>query len=123
MSSLPTQVRLNNHLIRWNEEIAQFEAALKAYGEAKADLEYRRAVTIQTAKHQDEKLTQAAAERIADGDQETYRLHREYRAAEALVEAKRARLRWCSAVADALRSEVSTERSERQLYADHGGDQ
>ena len=37
------------------------------------------------------------------------------------IEATRARLRWFQAVADALRSQVSTERGERQLYADHGG--
>ena len=59
---------------------------------------------------------------LADADDEAYRLHREFRGSESLVEAKKARLRWCQAVADALRSEVSTERAERQLYADHGSD-
>ena len=119
---LPTQARLNQHLIRWDSEIKEFQAALIAYGERKADHEHRRAVVMEEAKHRDEKLAQAAAERIADGDAEAYRLHREFRGAESMVEAKKARLRWCQAVSDALRSEISTERAERQLYADHGAD-
>jgi len=118
---LPTQQRLNQHLVRWDSEIKSFESALIAYGERKADLEYRRAVVMEQAKSRDEKLAQAAAERIADGDAESHRLHKEFRGAESMVEAKKARLRWCAAVADALRSEISTERAEAQLYADKGG--
>ena len=120
--SLPTQARLNQHLIRWDTEIKEFDAAIRAYGQKKADHEYRRAVVMETAKNTQEKLSQAAAERMADADQEAHQLHREFRAAESTVEAKKARLRWCAAVADALRSEVATERAERQLYADHGSD-
>ncbi|GGD33311.1 hypothetical protein GCM10010915_12110 [Microbacterium faecale] len=120
--SLPTQQRLNQHLVRWDSEIKEFDAAITAYGARKADLEYRRAVVMETAKADNEKLSQAAAERRADADSEAHQLHREFRAAESSVEAKKARLRWCGAVADALRSEVATERAERQLYADHGGD-
>lgn len=116
---LPTQTRLNNHLMRWDQEIKDFDAAITAYGQKKADHEYRRAVVMEEAKHRDGKLSQAGAERLADADTEAYQLHREFRAAESTVEAKKARLRWCGAVADALRSEVSTERAERQLYADH----
>lgn len=119
---LPTQQRLNNHLLRWNQEILEFETALKAYGATKADHEYRRAQVMEEAKHRDEKLAQAAAERIADGDPEAYRLHKEFRSAESMVEAKKARLRWCAAVADALRSEVSTERAEAHLYSERGPD-
>lgn len=117
---LPTQERLNKHLMRWDQEIKEFDAAVTAYGARKADLEYRRATVMETAKITDEKLSQAAAERMADADSEAHRLHREFRAAESTVEAKKARLRWCAAVSDALRSEVATERAERQLYADHG---
>lgn len=120
--TLPTQARLNQHLMRWDAEIKEFDAALSAYGARKADLEYRRAVVMENAKHRDPKTSQAAAERRADADEEAYRLHREFRGSESLVEAKKARLRWCAAVADALRSEVATERAERQLYADHGSD-
>jgi hypothetical protein len=119
---MPTQARLNQHLVRWDHEIVEFDAAVHAYGEKKADHEYRRAVVAETAKIADPKISQAAAERKADADQEAHQLHREFRAAEASIEAKKARLRWCAAVADALRSEVSTERAEAHLYADKGPD-
>lgn len=119
--ALPTQARLNNHLIRWDSEIKSFEVAVNEYGQRKADLEYRRAVVMETAKHDDPKLSQAAAEKVADRDTEAYQLHREFRSAESSIAAKKERLKWCSAVADALRSEVSTERQESQLYADNRG--
>ena len=115
--AMPTQARLNAHLVRWDSEIREFDAALIAYGNRKADLEYRRAVVMETAKAGDAK---ASAERVADADSEAYRLHKEFRASEAMIEAKKARLRWCQAVSDALRSEVSTERAEAQLYAGSG---
>ena len=119
--SLPTQQRLNDHLIRWDREIRQFDEAIHAYGARKADHEHRRATVMVTAKVDNPKLSQAAAERLADADEIAHDLHRDFRDAESTVEAKKARLRWCAAVADALRSEVATERAERQLYADHGG--
>lgn len=115
--SLPTQQRLNEHLIRWNLEQKDYESALSEYGRLRADLEYRRAVVMETAKAADEKLSQASAERVADADPELYRLHLAFRAAEATVAAKKERLRWCAAVADALRSEIATERAEANLYA------
>lgn len=118
--AMPTQARLNAHLVRWDSEIREFDAALIAYGNRKADLEYRRAVVMETAKAGDAKVSQASAERVADADSEAYRLHKEFRASEAMIEAKKARLRWCQAVSDALRSEVSTERAEAQLYAGSG---
>ena len=115
--SLPTQQRLNDHLIRWDKEIKSFEVAVNEYGQRKADLDYRRAVVMETAKVDNEKLSQASAERMADADGEAHRLHKEFRSAESSIAAKKERLRWCSAVSDALRSEVSTERAESQLYA------
>mgnify|MGYP001189032917 CR=1 FL=1 len=118
--ALPTQTRLNNHLIRWDSEIRSFEVAVNEYGQRKADLEYRRAVVMETAKHDDPKLSQAAAEKVADRDTEAYQLHREFRSAESSIAAKKERLKWCSAVADALRSEVSTERAEALLHAGSG---
>ena len=115
---LPTQQRLNDHLMRWDREIREFDAAIHGYGEAKANLEYRRAIVRGTASAADPKLALARLELLADSDGEAHQLALDYRAAEATVEAKKARLRWCSAVADALRSEVSTERAEAQLYSE-----
>lgn len=114
---LPTQQRLNDHLIRWDREIRAYDEAVHAYGEAKADLEHRRAVIKAHALAKDEKLPANRLESIADGDEEAYRLAREFRGSEATIAAKRERLKWCAAVADALRSEISTERAEAQLYA------
>jgi len=115
--ALPTQARLNDHLMRWDKEIKSFEIVVNEYGQKKADMDYRRAVVMETAKVDDTKLSQASAERMADADAESYRLHKEFRSAESSISAKKERLRWCSAVSDALRSEVSTERSEAHLYA------
>lgn len=119
---LPTQLRLNEHLVKWDAEIKAFDAAIFDYGQYKADLEYRRAVVAQTAKVDDPKLSQAAAERAADADDQAHTLARQYRGAESTVAAKKERLRWFAAVADALRSQVSTEREEAKLYSTHGGD-
>ena len=119
-SSLPTQVRLNQHLIRWNDEIKAFDEHLTAYGARKADLEHKRAVMRATARHDDPKITGTKLDDLVEADSCVYVLHVLYRASEANLEATRARLRWFQAVADALRSQVSTERGERALYADHG---
>ena len=119
-TSLPTQQRLNDHLIRWDKEIKAFDEHLSAYGNRKADLEHRRAVMRTQARHADPKITGTKLDDAVEADDEVYRLHLNYRASEANLEATRARLRWFQAVADALRSQVSTERGERALYADHG---
>lgn len=118
---MPTQVRLNEHLMRWDKEIRDFDTAIHLYGERKADHEYRRAVVKELAKADDPKIAGNRLETLADADEEAYRLHKEFRGAESTIEAKKARLRWCQAVADALRSEISTERQESQLYADNKG--
>jgi len=111
------QQRLNNHLTVWDREIREHDAVVHQYGERKADLEYQRAVIKQTVMVRNEKLSAARAEIFADSNEEVHRLHKEFRAAEATIEAKKLRLRWCAAVADALRSEISTERAQSQLYA------
>lgn len=122
MSSIPAQQRLNDHLIRWNAEIIAFDKHLSEYGERKADLEHRRAVMRTTARVTDPKITGTKLDDAVEADKDVYLLHVNYRASEANLEATRARLRWFQAVSDALRSQVSTERAERQLYADHTGD-
>ena len=118
--SLPTQQRLNEHLIRWDREIKAFDEHLSAYGQRKADLEHRRAVMRTEARATDPKITGTKLDDVVEADEDVYLLHVNYRASEANLEATKARLRWFQAVADALRSQVSTERAERQLYADHG---
>lgn len=116
--SIPAQQRLNDHLVRWNAEIIEFDKHLSEYGSRKADLEYRRAVMRTTARVADPKITGTKLDDVVEADKDVYLLHVNYRASEANLEATRARLRWFQAVADALRSQVATERGERQLYAD-----
>lgn len=118
--SLPTQLRLNEHLIKWDQEIKAFDSYLSEYGRRKADLEHRRAVMRMTARHANPKITGTKLDDEVEADDAVYSLHSEYRASEANLEATRARLRWFQAVSDALRSQVSTERGERALYADSG---
>lgn len=120
--SLPTQQRLNDHLIRWNQEIIAFDKHLSEYGSRKADLEHRRAVMRTQARVTDPKITGTKLDDVVEADDDVHLLHVNYRASEANLEATRARLRWFQAVSDALRSQVSTERAERQLYADHTPD-
>lgn len=118
--SLPTQQRLHEHLVKWDHEIKAFDRHLSEYGNRKADLEHRRAVMRTQARMADPKVTGTKLDDAVEADDEVYRLHLNYRASEANLEATRARLRWFQAVSDALRSQVATERGERALYADHG---
>lgn len=107
--------------MKWDQEIKAFDRHLSEYSHCRADLEHRRAVMRAKARHEDPKITGTKLDDLVESDEEVYRKHVDYRLAEGNVEAARARLKWFQAVADALRSQVSTERAERQLYADHGG--
>lgn len=71
------------------------------------------------ARFTDPKITGTKLDDVVEADSEVYEAHVGYRLSEANLEAARARLKWFQAVADALRSQVSTERAERSLYADH----
>lgn len=113
------QHRLNQHLIAWDAEVRRFDQAIQAYGRAKADYEHRVAVVKVTEKNRGEKVTVSWLDTLADADPEATTMHLEYRGAEATVEAIKARLRWCAAVADAIRSEVSTERAVSQLHSEN----
>lgn len=115
--ALPTQQRLNEHLQKWDATIRDFDRAIHQYGDRKADLEYRRAVVKEHAKADDPKIAGTRLDTLADADEDAHLLHKEFRGAESTVEALKARLRWCQAVSDALRSEISTERAEAGLYA------
>lgn len=118
--TLSAQMRLNQHLADWSALIARYDEAVKAYGKSKANYEYRVAVVKTQAKNGTEKVAVAWLDTLADADEDAHLLHLEYRGNEATIDGMRARLRWCGAMADALRSEVSTERFESQLYADKG---
>jgi chromosome segregation ATPase len=110
------QQRLNEHLVRWDASIKELDKVMHEYGERKADLEHRRATVKAIARADNPKLSGVIADDLADADEDAYLLHREYRGSEASMEALKARLRWCAAVADALRTEISSERSNAALY-------
>lgn len=110
------QQRLNEHLYKWDGWIKELETVMHEYGERKADLEHRRATVKAIARADNPKLSGVVADDLADADDRSYRLHRSYRESEASMEALKARLRWCAAVADALRTEISSERSNAALY-------
>jgi SAM-dependent MidA family methyltransferase len=115
---LDAQMRLNDHLSKWDAEIRRFDTAVHEFGRAKAGYEQRVAVVKITAKNAAEKVAVSWLDTLADADPEAANLHLEYRGTEATVEAIKARLRWCQAVAEALRSEVATERAVAMLHAD-----
>lgn len=110
------QQRLNDHLRSWNGWIIDLDKVMHEYGERKADLEHRRAVVKAIARADNPKLSGVIADDLADADDQAYLLHKEYRGSEASMEALKARLRWAAAVADALRTEISSERSNTALY-------
>lgn len=116
---LSAQIRLNEHLKQWSDLILRYDDAVKLFGRAKADYEHRVAVVKVTEKNRGGKVSVAWLDTLADADDKASVLHLEFRAAEATVEGMKARLRWCQAMSEALRSEVSTERAEAQLYADN----
>ncbi len=119
---LSSQARLNDHLQKWNQAIQSFERALHDFAQAKATYEHRVAVIKTTAGMNEQKPSMAFLDTLANADEEAARLHLQYRAAEANVEALKARLRWCQACADALRSEIATERAQELLYTERGPD-
>lgn len=118
--ALPTQVRLNNHLVKWDADIRAFDESVQFYGARKADLEHKRATIRAVARAEDPKVTGVKLDDLVDADEDAYRLHLAFRASEGTVEAMRQRFRWYQAVADALRSEISTERAEAGLYSTPG---
>lgn len=118
--SLPTQLRLHNHLMKWDADIRAFGESVQFFGARKADLEHKRATIRAVARSEDPKITGVKLDDIVDADEDTYRLHLAFRASEGTVEAMRQRFKWYQAVADALRSEISTERAEAGLYSAPG---
>jgi hypothetical protein len=115
---LDAQIRLNNHLAAWDKEIRHFNEAAHQFGASKAGYEQRVAVVKITAKNAVEKVAVAWLDTLADADPAASDLYLQYRDHEATVEVIKARLRWCAAVAEALRSEVATERAVAMLHAD-----
>ena len=114
---LSSQQALNNHLARWDKAVRAYRDVRAAAGAAKADYEHARGSFKVRARHEDPKMTAGQLDDLADADDAIYAAHTAYRLAEAEVSSYVARLEWMKAQGDALRSEISTERAEAQLYA------
>jgi hypothetical protein len=110
------QQRLNEHVARWDATIRDFRTVALEAGEVEVKLDHRRAVVKTTARHAD-KAPEWLADALADEDEEAHGLALRYARASAELEHLKVRLRWAQAAADSLRSEISTERAEAQLYA------
>jgi len=112
------QFKLNEHLVDWNRFLLQeWEPALNEEAKAKADFEYRFNLLKSTLRINDPKIASAWAESLAFANEEVNLLNLQKRLAEAKVEALRKTLNYLEARADAIRSEVSSEREEAKLHS------
>lgn len=115
------QQEINAHLLEWDRMILQFREYENRAARADNDYRHGRARFIITAKADDPRLSHAAAETLADADDEVMRLRLLSKGAEAEAKSFMEKLKWCRAKADALRSEKVDERESNKLYADHTG--
>lgn len=114
---LSSQQALNEHLARWDKTVLSYRKVRADAGTAKADYEKIRAKFKTRLRHENPKMAANMLDMYADADDEVYEAHLRFRLAEAEVHSYVARLEWFKAQGDALRSEISTERAEAQLYA------
>lgn len=92
---------------------------MKKQAQTEAEYKHQRAVFIATNRAEDAKLTQSAAETLADADDDLHQLRVARLGYDAEVEAFKAKLHWCRAKSDALRSEKVDERQQNLLYAEN----
>ena len=118
---MTVQLRLNQHLMKWDEIINAFRNAVHNQAVSEARYKHDRAVFIAEQRAADPKLSQSAAETLADADPVLNDARIARLGSDAEVEAFKQKLIWCRSQADALRSEVASERANAALYADHPG--
>jgi hypothetical protein len=112
------QLKLNDHLVEWNKFLLQeWQPALNEEATAKANFEYRFNLLKATLRINDPKIASAWADSIAFANDDVNVLNLEKRLAEAKVEALRKTLNYLEARADAIRSEVTSEREEAKLHS------
>jgi hypothetical protein len=112
---------LNQHLISWDQKLAEQENTIVKASIAEADYRHARAVFMMKLKSENPKLAESWAGIEADADEEVARLMRDRQGWAAVSEAVKSRLAWYRAKADALRSAVANDRAASQLYADSRG--
>ena len=103
----------------WDKIINAYRTAVKKQAQTEAEYKHQRAVFIATNRAEDAKLTQSAAETLADADDDLHQLRVARLGYDAEVEAFKAKLQWCRAKSDALRSEKVDERESNKIYAEN----
>ena len=115
---MQAQLKLNDHLVEWNRFLLkEWQPALDAEATAKADFEYRFNLNKATLKINQPNIASAWAESLTFANEDIHVLNLQKRLAEAKVEALRKTLNYLEARADAIRSEVSSEREEAKLHS------
>lgn len=115
---MSAQAKLNDHLIQWNKFLLEdWTPALKEEAESKAEYEYQFALAKTSLRIKNPSIAASWAEALASANDEIARLNMRRKLAESNVEAMRKTLNYLEARADAIRSEVSSEREEAKLHS------
>lgn len=115
---MSAQQRLNDHLIEWNRFLLnEWTPALKTEAHSKADFEYKFNLFKAKMRLNQPNVASAWADSMAHANEEIAALNTAKRLAEGHVEALRKTLNFLEARADAIRSEVSSEREEAKLHS------
>lgn len=115
---MSAQARLNDHLVEWNKFLlSDWRPALQAEAEAKAEYEHKFALAKTSHRIQNPSIAASWAEALASANDEIHILNLKRKLAESNVEAMRKTLNYLEARADAIRSEVTSEREEAKLHS------
>ena len=115
---MSAQFRLNEHLIEWNRFLnEEWRPALDEEANAKADYEHKFNLLKASFRVNQPTIAATWAETMVNANDEVYTLNLKRRLAEAKVESLRKVLNYMEARADAIRSEVSSERQESKLHS------
>lgn len=115
---MSAQLRLNEHLVQWNKFILEeWRPALDEEAKAKADFEHKFSMLKAMLRINEPKIPATWAETLVQANDEVYQLDLAKRLAEARVEGLRKTLNFLEARAEAIRSEVSSEREEAKLHS------
>lgn len=115
---MSAQFRLNEHLVQWNRFLLEeWQPALNEEATAKADFEYKFNLLKASLRVNQPNIAATWAETMVFANDEVHVLNLTRRLAEAKVESLRKTLNYMEARADAIRSEVSSEREESKLHA------
>lgn len=115
---MSAQARLNDHLIEWNHFLLNdWKPALTQEAEAKAEYEYQFALAKTSHRIKNPSIAASWADALASANDEIHRLNLKRKLAESNVDAMRKTMNYLEARADAIRSEVSSEREEAKLHS------